>query len=275
MNALHILLQLNTHGCTNRHVRAAFTAIELVAVLAVLSLAACLVAPAMARANSRGHGLHCLNNLRQLTLAWKMYAIECQDKLAPNMDGGNAGKASFSPSWAGGWLDSSSSTDNTNTALLLDHQQYPYGAYLGQFLRTPSVFRCLSDPSGRVRSYSMNDRVGTSIHPWQSSSAYFTYRTLSSIVSPRPSGLFVLVEERHDSINDPVFFIDPKTPGGIVDVPAGYHHASGAFGFADAHAELHRWQDPRTFPQSTPILLSSLTNSIDVPWLQQHAAARK
>ncbi len=265
--------------------RTAFTIIELVAVLGMIALMAVILSPVLARSYQSGNAARCLNNLRQLSMGWKMYADDCRGRFAPNLDGSAAGRSNRS--WAGGWLDFSSvNTDNTNVALLLDHNLYPNGAYLGPYVRTAEAFKCPSDnsksditspPSPRVRTYSMSNRVGDQARSWTGNSAYLMYTTLGSLTSPKPAELFVFVEEREDGINDPTFLVDPDNLYNVVDYPAMYHAASGAFGFADGHSELHRWQDPRT----TPVLGSGLTvnvvltNNSDVVWLQQHSAAKR
>ncbi|HEY5909148.1 MAG TPA: type II secretion system protein [Verrucomicrobiae bacterium] len=266
----------------------AFTMIELLAILGVLTVLACVLAPALARTRRSTNSAQCLSNVRQLMAAWTMYADDSRAGLPPNRDGGNAGKSAGDASWAGGWIDYSSSTDNTNTALLVDHSRYPYGAYLGPYLRTATVFKCPSDLSmvsigaqryPRVRSVSMNGRVGAMARSWSGTFTFPLYTTVASLVAPKPSELFVLTDEHPGSINDPVFQVDPETLWQMIDYPAGYHNAAASFGFADGHVELHRWQDPRTVPASaagTLIPLSvSLPRDQDVLWIQQHCAARR
>jgi len=34
----------------------------------------------------------------------------------------------------------------------------------------------------------------------------------------------------------------------IIDYPASYHNFAGGFSFADGHAEIRKWLDPRTTP---------------------------
>ena len=105
-----------------------------------------------------------------------MYAGDNQDHNVPNMDGTRqptvAGKDSQHPCWVAGVLTLGPAfrPDNTNTAMLIDHQAYPYGAYLGNYLgKSYNVFKCPADQSiyarfmakwTRVRSYSMNNFLG-------------------------------------------------------------------------------------------------------------------
>ena len=58
-----------------------FTRIELASVLAMLALLSTAFLPALARSGTHSRTFQCLNNLRQLTLAWREYTEDNQDKL--------------------------------------------------------------------------------------------------------------------------------------------------------------------------------------------------
>src|SRR4051794_18339001 len=103
----------------------AFTRLELLIVLAILLVLGALFAPVRAVPRTAGQGLVCLNNLRQLQLAWQLYAGENGDTLVMNYHGGweQGGIVGLSPGtapWAAGWEDWSTSPDNTNTLFLAD-----------------------------------------------------------------------------------------------------------------------------------------------------------
>jgi prepilin-type N-terminal cleavage/methylation domain-containing protein/prepilin-type processing-associated H-X9-DG protein len=262
--------------------RAGFTLVELVVVVAMVGLLATMLAPTMASTKTNSASFQCQNNLRQLTFAWKMYADDNTGSLVYNRHG-SVGYSAGNESWVGGFLDYTANPDNTNTALLIDHNKYPYGAFLGPYIKTPLAFKCPADRSTapmaggaqpRVRSISMNNFVGTGSRAWNTFSRYALCTRFEQIKSP--GYMFVFLDEREDSINDGCFITDPDTRYIIIDYPASYHNNAGGFSFADGHSEIHRWKDSRTMPALRPgqylPLNVNLPGDVDVLWLAQRSA---
>src|SRR3974377_1534528 len=77
-------------------VRAGLTLIELLVVIAIIAILAALLFPALTKAKERSKGVMCMNNTKQLMVAWRLYADENADRVTGSYVGG------FGPEWDGG-----------------------------------------------------------------------------------------------------------------------------------------------------------------------------
>jgi prepilin-type N-terminal cleavage/methylation domain-containing protein/prepilin-type processing-associated H-X9-DG protein len=273
----------------------AFTLIELLVVIAIIAILAAMLLPALSKAKAKAQGVMCMNNNRQLMLAWRMYVEENGDRL-PASKGGPY-------QWMTGTLGYSNPGDPSNWNVETDIKKSPLWPYCGNSV---GIFKCPGDQSTvnvrgqlmpRVRSISMLNWVGgradgagnpanmlwSATDKGNRTGEYRVYYKHSDMVDPGPGNTFVFVDEPEDRINDGFFVVDmanyPGAPVQFVDFPASYHGGAAGFSFADGHAELKKWRTPLllkvaqknvTLPYPTP----AAGGEKDLIWLQERSTRR-
>jgi len=238
----------------NRSQRGGFTLIELLVVIGIIAILAALLLSALAKAKAASQTASCVNNLRQLTLCWDMYANDNSDQLVANWIR-VTDYASPSDSWVSGNMKIPDQA--TNVACVRNGRLFVYH-------QSPAIYQCPSltgiAPVGvpaeaLVRSVSMNGRMGEALPgdisvdgavedtSWVFGNDYPPIRKLSDIKSPPPVEALVFVDESLNTVDDGFFAIQPDPDATKwQNSPTARHSRGAALSFADGHAERWSWR---------------------------------
>ena len=226
--------------------RNGFTLIELLVVIAIIALLMAILIPTLNRAREQGKRAACLSNVKQLGLAWVLYADDNDNKIV-NGCTGVAGQGNV-PTDEDGWVHWAGYTDEISEAeqikAIKDGALFPY-------VNSEKLYKCPTGLRGEMRTYAIVD----SMNGWPGGP-----NVKNRVDIRRPGERLVFLDEGW------VTFASWSVPydreawwGGLVTSPGilaadnrhkdppPVRHGNGTnFSFADGHSEYWKWKDPRT-----------------------------
>jgi len=203
--------------------RKAFTLIELLVVIAVIAILMAILMPALSRAREQGKRTACLNNLRQLTTGWIMYADDNNDKVVA----ANTGLATAWVRWPGNNATQQQQITGIQNGLL--HRYCP----------EPKLYKCATGIRGEFVTYAITDAMnGYAGIP--GTKDLMVYRRMQIT---RADERIVFLDEGRLSPNSWTLWYDQER---WWDQITARHGDGTTFGFADGHGEYWKWKDPRT-----------------------------
>jgi prepilin-type N-terminal cleavage/methylation domain-containing protein/prepilin-type processing-associated H-X9-DG protein len=288
---------MNPHPQHGRRVIAprGFTLIELLVVIAIIAILAAMLLPVLARAKIKAQETACINNQKQLVMAWLIYSDDYNNHLAINANN----VAQDAPNNVVGWVDDLMSWDFPPYPSAPENYDLTYlekGSLAPYCGKQVAIYHCPGDTYNgvkgpRVRSYSMNGQMNgnckgdsqasQNLNQYGAGKNWRIFTKQSDIIGPMPVNAWVFIDEHPDSINDGFFRVNlngvaADGTGGTFtwnDYPANNHGGAGVLAFADGHASSHKWTDPALI--NNPVShtknnsLAATSPYSDLIWLRQ------
>ena len=229
----------------------AFTLIELLVVIAVIALLLALLIPALRSAREQGQRAVCLSNLRQLTLAWVVYATEHNNQIV--CGSAFTEKRGLGNDYADyvGWVGKAFILPESRSALI----EHPDKGALWPYLRDVDIYRCPRGHAGHAVTYTT---VASANGPYMegthlpNGAGLRVGRTVlrltrqTDIISPGAGQRAVFMDNGHTPGGED-FSVPYLYPQWYSGSPPPIHHSDGVtLSMADGHAEYWKWKGRET-----------------------------
>jgi prepilin-type N-terminal cleavage/methylation domain-containing protein len=230
-----------------------FTLVELLVVIAIIALLMGILLPALARARELGKRAVCMNQIKQIGVAWYLYCDDNNEKLPY----GNIW-------WSWNWprpgpcfvepvhvqphsLPMSKATQQNYTGFapghpnLADWQHAIAEGTIWKYVKDYKIYKCPVADKGRQTTYQTSESIAGDPPPTAAGNLAFTLRSELK----RTAEMFVFLDT--GDAGSGAFWLTYANAGLQWGDPPPTRHGMGTtFVFADQHAEYRKWTDPHT-----------------------------
>ncbi len=222
---------------------AGFTLIELLVVIAIIAVLMAVLMPALNRAREQGKRAVCFGNVKQLALAWTMYADDNDDRIV----NGATGYSNRNMAWCDhtnelAWVDDFSRDWDTAIEGIRNGALFPYVA-------NEKLYRCPTATKEEALTYSIMFSMNCVAHEHEGVRQPGVFiRRRNEIAGPPPAYRLVFIDEGYMSPDGFAVHFQ-SNPQNWWDDPPVRHGDGTIVAFADGHADYWKWKADETIQE--------------------------